>query len=43
MKYAFRLELENTDFDYSVLSKFRDHLLQRDTQKCVLDMMLEHF
>jgi transposase len=42
-KYALGLELEDTGFDYSVLSEFRDRLIEADAQERLLDTMLEHF
>ena len=42
-KYALGLELEDTGFDYSVLSEFRARLIEADAQERLLDSMLEHF
>jgi transposase len=42
-KYALGLELEDIGFDYSVLSEFRDRLIESDAQERLLDTMLEHF
>ncbi len=42
-KYALGLELEDSGFDYSVLSEFRARLIEADAQERLLDSMLEHF
>jgi transposase len=39
-KYALSLELEDPGFDYSVLSEFRDRLLQLDGGHLLLDTLL---
>lgn len=42
-KYCLGLELEDTGFDYSVLSEFRKRLVEADSQERILDKILEHF
>ena len=42
-KYALGLELTDPGFDYSVLSEFRDRLLQGKAEQVLLDRMLAHF
>lgn len=42
-KYALGLELTDAGFDFSVLSEFRDRLLNAGKSKQLLDLMLEHF
>ncbi|MCA9839908.1 MAG: transposase [Trueperaceae bacterium] len=42
-KYALGLDLEDIGFDYSVLSEFRDRLIEADAQERLLDTMLERF
>lgn len=42
-KYCLGLELEDTGFDYSVLSEFRKRLVEAEAQERILDKMLEHF
>lgn len=39
-KYALGLELADPDFDYSVLSEFRDRLIEADAGRQVLDGIL---
>ncbi len=40
-KYALHLDLEDTGFDYSVLSEFRNRLVQEQGAQRVLDRVLE--
>lgn len=42
-KYCLGLKLEDTGFDYSVLSEFRKRLIEAEAQERILDKMLEHF
>ncbi len=42
-KYCLGLKLEDTGFDYSVLSEFRKRLVEAEAQERILDKMLEHF
>ena len=42
-KYALSLELENDGFDFSVLSEFRDRLIEGSREKQILDKMLSRF
>ena len=42
-KYALGLELTDPGFDYSVLSEFRDRLVQGKAEHLLLDRMLAHF
>ena len=42
-KYCLGLKLEDTGFDYSVLSEFRKRLVEADAQERILDKMLEHY
>jgi transposase len=42
-KYALGLELEDRGFDYSVLSEFRDRLIEAEAQERLLDRLIEHF
>jgi transposase len=42
-KYALGLELSDPGFDYSVLSEFRDRLVQGKAEHLLLDRMLAHF
>src|SRR3712207_2552690 len=42
-KYALGLELTDAGFDYSVLSEFRDRLVEGKAEQLLLDLMLEHF
>jgi transposase len=42
-KYALGLELTDPGFDYSVLSEFRDRLIQSKREQMPLDRMLAHF
>jgi transposase len=42
-KYALGLELTDPGFDYSVLSEFRDRLIQGKAEQMLLDRMLVHF
>src|SRR4051812_6757245 len=39
-KYLLSLELEDTGFDYSVLSEFRDRLIQGGAEQILLDSLL---
>lgn len=39
-KYLLSLELEDTGFDYSVLSEFRDRLIQGGAEQVLLDSLL---
>ena len=42
-KYALGLELSDSGFDFSVLSKFRDRLLECGAEQLLLEKMLERF
>ena len=42
-KYALGMELDDPGFNYSVLSEFRDRLLQGSAEQRLLDKMLERF
>ncbi len=42
-KYALSLELTDSGFNYSVLSEFRDRLLEGTAEQQLLDRMLEKF
>ncbi len=42
-KYALSLELEDDGFDFSVLSEFRDRLIEGSREKQILDKMLSQF
>jgi transposase len=42
-KYALGLELTDPGFDYSVLSEFRDRLIQGKAEHLLLDKILAHF
>lgn len=42
-KYALSLELEDDGFDFSVLSEFRDRLIEGGREKQILDKMLSKF
>lgn len=42
-KYALSLELSDEGFDFSVLSKFRERLIEGNAEQLLLDRMLEHF
>lgn len=42
-KYALGLELDDPDFDFSVLSAFRARLVESGKAQLPLDRMLEHF
>jgi transposase len=42
-KYALSLELEDDGFDFSVLSEFRDRLIEGGKEKQILDKMLSKF
>jgi transposase len=42
-KYALGLELEDTGFDFSVLSEFRDRVIAGGAEQRLLDHMLERF
>ena len=42
-KYALGLELEDSGFDYSVLSEFRTRLISGTAQQRLLDQLLAHF
>jgi transposase len=42
-KYALGLELSDPGFDYSILSEFRDRLLEGSAEDLLLDKMLERF
>lgn len=42
-KYALSLELEDPGFDFSVLSEFRDRLIEGGSEELLLDKLLEHF
>ena len=42
-KYALSLELEDDGFDFSVLSEFRDRLIEGSREKQILDKMLSKF
>lgn len=41
-KYALSLELTDVGFDHSVLSEFRDRLVQNEASQRLLDEMLQH-
>ncbi|GHO87560.1 IS1182 family transposase [Dictyobacter formicarum] len=42
-KYALSLELEDSGFDFSVLSEFRSRLLAGNAEYLLFDTMLDHF
>ena len=42
-KYVLGLALDDSGFDYSVLSEFRDRLMEGQAEQVVLDRMLAHF
>ncbi len=42
-KYALSLELEDDGFNFSVLSEFRDRLIEGGREKQILDKMLSQF
>lgn len=42
-KYALGLELEDSGFDFSVLSEFRARLVEHQAEQILLDKLLEHF
>ena len=42
-KYALSLELEDSGFDFSILSEFRTRLLEKKQEFVLLDKMLERF
>lgn len=42
-KYALSLELTDPGFDFSVLSEFRDRLIEGGAEQQILDLMLERF
>src|SRR5258706_14387667 len=42
-KYALSLELTDEGFDFSVLSEFRDRLLEHEAAEHIIDTMLEQF
>jgi transposase len=42
-KYALSLELTDEGFDFSVLSEFRDRLVEHEAGERLLDTMLDHF
>ena len=42
-KYALSLELEDSGFDFSILSEFRARLLEKKQESLLLDKMLERF
>lgn len=42
-KYALSLELEDSGFDFSILSEFRTRLLEKKKESTLLDKMLERF
>lgn len=42
-KYALSLELEDPGFDFSVLSEFRDRLINGGEEKLLFDKLLERF
>src|SRR5258708_36027178 len=42
-KYALSLELTDEGFDFSVLSEFRDRLLEHEAAEHILDTLLEQF
>ena len=42
-KYALSLELTDEGFDFSVLSEFRQRLVEHEAGERLLDTMLEHF
>jgi len=41
--YALGLELSDSGFDYSLLSEFRDRLLDGSVEELLLNKMLERF
>ncbi len=42
-KYALSLEFEDAGFDFSVLSEFRDRLVEGGSEQLLVDKLLEHF
>ncbi len=42
-KYALSLELEDDGFNFSILSEFRDRLIEGGREKQILDKMLSKF
>ncbi len=42
-KYALGLELDDPGFNFSVLSEFRDRLIEGEAEHILLDKLLEHF
>lgn len=42
-KYALSLELEDSGFDFSILSEFRARLVQKNIETLLLERMLERF
>jgi transposase len=42
-KYALGLELEDSGFDFSVLSEFRDRLIESQAEQYLFDLMLTRF
>lgn len=42
-KYALSLELEDPGFDFSVLSEFRDRLIEGGSEQLLLNRLLDHF
>lgn len=42
-KYALGLELEDSGFDFSVLSEFRDRLIEGQAEQYLFEMLLERF
>lgn len=42
-KYALSLELEDSGFDFSILSEFRSRLLEKSLESLLLDNVLERF
>jgi transposase len=42
-KYALSLELVDSGFDHSILSEFRDRLLQGNAEEQILNLMLQRF
>ena len=42
-KYALGLELDDPGFNFSVLSEFRDRLIEGEADHVLLDKLLEHF
>jgi transposase len=42
-KYALGLDLADPGFNYSVLSEFRDRLIQGEAEQLLLEKMLSHF